>query len=129
MGPVNVTRTLHHSVNVEGRLDECVDFYHRLLRLPDEARPEIPGIAGHWFGAGDVQLHLVDDAAGRGTIRPTGPHVCFAVDDLEAAIVELDRDGIPYLRGAQGPVVQIWFADPAGNTVEIQQETGRTTEP
>jgi catechol 2,3-dioxygenase-like lactoylglutathione lyase family enzyme len=124
LGPVNVTRTLHHSVNVEGRLDQCTDFYRRLLRLPDEARPQIPGIDGHWFAAGDVQLHLVDADAGADTIRPAGPHVCFAVDDLDAAIAELERDGIPFVRGAQGPVVQIWFADPAGNTVEIQQETG-----
>jgi catechol 2,3-dioxygenase-like lactoylglutathione lyase family enzyme len=123
MAPVNVTRTLHHSVNVEGRLDACVDFYRRLLRLPDEDRPSIP-VDGHWFAAGDVQLHLVDDDAGTDVIRPTGPHVCFAVDDLDAAVAELERDGIPYVRGAQGTVVQIWFADPAGNTVEIQQERG-----
>ena len=58
-------------------------------------------------------------------IRPTGPHVCFAVDDLDGAVAELERDGIPYVRGAQGAVVQIWFADPAGNTVEIQQDRGR----
>ena len=89
----------------------------------------IPGIGGHWFGAGDVQLHLVDADAGTDAIQPTGPHVCFAVDDLDAAIAELERDGIPYLRGAQGPVVQIWFADPAGNTIEIQQEPGTTTAP
>ena len=122
---MNVTRTLHHSVNVEGRLDECVAFYHRLLNLPDDARPEIPGVGGHWFGAGDVQLHLVDADAGAGPIQPTGPHVCFAVDDLDGAIAELERDGIPYERGAQGPVVQIWFVDPAGNTIEIQQDRGR----
>ena len=79
MAPVNVTRTLHHSVNVEGHLDECVDFYRGLLRLPDEDRPAIPGVGGHWFAAGDVQLHLVDADAGSDVIRPTGPHACFAV--------------------------------------------------
>ncbi|HEX7444436.1 MAG TPA: VOC family protein [Acidimicrobiales bacterium] len=123
---MNVTRTLHHSVNVEGRLDACVDFYRRLLHLPEEERPDIPGVGGHWFGAGDVQLHLVDADAGDGVIRPTGPHVCFAVDDLDGAVAELERDDIPYVRGAQGDVVQIWFVDPAGNTVEIQQDRGRT---
>jgi catechol 2,3-dioxygenase-like lactoylglutathione lyase family enzyme len=122
---VRVTRTLHHSVNVEGRLDVCADFYRRLLRLPDEDRPAIP-VDGRWFAAGDVQLHLVDADQGTDAIRPTGPHVCFAVDDLDAAIAELERDGIPFVRGAQGPVVQIWLADPAGNTVEIQQDPGRT---
>lgn len=122
---MKVTQTLHHSVNVEGHLDACVDFYRRLLDLSDLERPVIPGVSGHWFAAGDVQLHLVDADPGTGTIQPMGPHVCFAVDDLEQAVDELERDGIPYVRGAQGTVVQIWFVDPAGNTVEIQQDRGR----
>jgi catechol 2,3-dioxygenase-like lactoylglutathione lyase family enzyme len=121
---MKVTRTLHHSVNVEGHLAETTAFYQRLLGLADDDRPTIPGIDGHWFGTGAVQLHLVDADAGPGPIRPAGPHVCFAVTDLDAAIAELDQAGIPYVEGAQGTTVQIWFTDPAGNTVEIQQDTG-----
>ncbi len=120
---MKVTRTLHHSVNVEGHLDETVAFYQRLLGLDDDARPDIPGIDGHWFAAGHAQLHLVDADAGPQTIRPAGPHVCFAVEDLPAAIAELEESGIPYVEGAQGTTVQIWFVDPAGNTIEIQQDT------
>jgi catechol-2,3-dioxygenase len=48
--------------------------------------------------------------------------VCFAVADLTAAVAELSAAGIPYVEGAQGTTVQIWFTDPAGNTVEIQQD-------
>jgi catechol 2,3-dioxygenase-like lactoylglutathione lyase family enzyme len=121
---MKVTRTLHHSVNVEGRLEASVEFYQRLFQLSDDARPMIPGIDGHWFGAGNAQLHLVDAPAGPGPIQPAGPHVCFAVDDLAGAIAELDGLGIPYVEGAQGTTVQIWFVDPAGNTIEIQQEVG-----
>jgi catechol 2,3-dioxygenase-like lactoylglutathione lyase family enzyme len=120
---VKVTRTLHHSVNVEGQLDETVAFYRRLLELDDESRPVIPGVDGHWFAAGQIQLHLVDADEGPQAIKPTGPHVCFAVEDLPAAIAELEESGIPYVEGAQGEVVQIWFVDPAGNTIEIQQDT------
>jgi len=119
---VKVTRTLHHSVNVEGRLAPTVEFYGRLLELPTDPRPEIPGVGGHWFGAGNAQLHLVDAGAGDTGVQPTGPHVCFAVEDLDGAVAQLEAEGIPYLRGAQGPVVQIWFTDPAGNTIEIQQD-------
>jgi len=122
VAPVRVTRALHHSVNVEGRLAPTTDFYQRLLGLASDDRPEIPGVGGHWFRLGDAQLHLVDADAGPGAIRPTGPHLCLAVDDLDAAIAELEAEGLPYLRGAQGTTVQIWFADPAGNTVEIQQD-------
>jgi catechol 2,3-dioxygenase-like lactoylglutathione lyase family enzyme len=119
---MKVTRTLHHSMNVEGGLGDCVSFYSGLLGMHDESRPVIPGVEGHWFAAGGVQLHLVDAPAGDTGIQPTGPHVCFAVADLESAIAELDQAGIPYLRGAQGEVVQIWIVDPAGNTIEIQQD-------
>ncbi len=118
---MKVTRTLHHSVNVEGRLSETVAFYQSLFGMPDDVRPVIPGVDGHWFGAGNAQLHLVD-ASAAGVIQPTGPHVCFAVTDLDAAIAELETEGIPYVEGAQGTTVQVWFVDPAGNTIEIQQD-------
>ena len=118
---VKVTRTLHHSVNVEGSLappsPSTATSGHGRRRPSGH-----PRVGGHWFAAGNAQLHLVDADAGDGAVRPAGPHVCFAVDDLDAAVAELEAGGIPYLRGAQGPVVQIWFADPAGNTVEIQQD-------
>jgi len=119
---VRVTRTLHHSVNVVGHLETTVAFYADLLELSSDDRPDIPGIGGHWFATDNVQLHLVDADAGPSGIRPTGPHVCFAVVDLDGAIAELEAAGIPFARGAQGETVQIWFNDPAGNTVEIQQD-------
>ena len=59
-------------------------------------------------------------------IDTTGNHYCMAVDDLDGAIVELESRGIDYVRAVQGEgTVQIWIADPAGNTIELQQETGR----
>ncbi len=118
---MRVTRILHHSVNVEGRLTECTQFYE-WLNLPGLDRPDIPGVAGRWLSAGEAQVHLVDAPAGASGIRPTGPHVCFGVEDLDGAIAELERDAVPYRRGAQGDVVQIWVVDPAGNTIELQQD-------
>ena len=121
---MRVTRVGHVSVNVEGSLDETRRFYADVLGLGDVPRPDIPGVAGHWHGIEDVELHLVDaPAAGRG-IDPTGPHFCVYVDDLDGAIRELDDRGIPHVDGAQGEVIQIWITDPAGNTVELQQERG-----
>lgn len=119
---MDVTRILHHSVNVEGKLDETTAFYRRLLSLPDLERPEIPGVGGHWFDTENAQVHLVDAPTGHRPIRPTGPHVCFGVRDLEAAVQELEGKDIAYLRALQGSVVQIWIVDPAGNTIELQQD-------
>ena len=114
-------RVLHGSVNVVGRLEETQRFYGEVLGLTTIPRPEIPGVGGQWFGVGDVEVHLVDAPAGDAGIRPADHHLCFAIDDLDAAIAELEEAGTPYLRSAQGEVVQIFITDPAGNVVELQQ--------
>jgi catechol 2,3-dioxygenase-like lactoylglutathione lyase family enzyme len=122
---MKVTRFHHVSVNSNGvPVDEMVGFYHDVLGLGDQTRPEIPGIAGHWHRVGDQELHLVGAPARGAGIDPTGHHYCVAVDDLDAAIAELEARGIDYERAVQGAeTVQIWITDPAGNTVELQQET------
>jgi catechol 2,3-dioxygenase-like lactoylglutathione lyase family enzyme len=120
---VKVTRFHHVSVNCnDTALDEMVSFYGGLFGLDSKERPDIPGIAGHWFGVSDQELHVVG-APPRGTeIDSTGNHYCMAVDDLDKAIAELEDRKIPYERAVQGAgTVQIWINDPAGNTIELQQ--------
>jgi catechol 2,3-dioxygenase-like lactoylglutathione lyase family enzyme len=122
---MKVTRFHHVSVNTNGApLDAMVGFYRDVLGLGDEDRPEIPGVPGHWHRVGDQQLHLVGAPPSGNAIDPTGHHYCVAVDDLDAAIAELDARGIAYRRAVQGAnTVQIWINDPAGNTIELQQDT------
>jgi catechol 2,3-dioxygenase-like lactoylglutathione lyase family enzyme len=122
---MRVTRFHHVCVNTNGAsLDEMVDFYRDVLGLADRARPQIPGVPGHWHSVGDQELHLVGAPASRATVDPTGNHHCVAVDDLDGAIAELEERGIECARAVQGEhTVQIWIADPAGNTIELQQET------
>ncbi|HEV3134728.1 MAG TPA: VOC family protein [Acidimicrobiia bacterium] len=119
---MKVTRVLHVSVNVEHHLSAAQDFYSTLFGLASKPRPEVPGISGHWFALGDAELHLVDATAGPSGIKPAGNHFCVAVDDLDAAVAELDERNIEYVRGSQGDVVQIWIVDPTGNTIELQQD-------
>ena len=72
---------------------------------------------------GDQQLHLVGAPPGGEGPDPTGPHFCVLVDDLPGAIAELERRGLPYERAVQGAgTIQIWVTDPAGNTIELQQD-------
>jgi catechol 2,3-dioxygenase-like lactoylglutathione lyase family enzyme len=121
---VKVTRFHHVSVNANGTaLDEMVGFYRDVLGLHDQPRPEIPGVPGHWQVVGDQELHLVGAPPSGEAIDTTGHHYCVAVDDLDAAIAELEARGIDYRRAVQGEnTVQIWIADPAGNTIELQQD-------
>ncbi len=122
---MKVTRFHHVSVNInDAALDDVVAFYRDVLGLADEARPEIPGVPGHWHAVGDLQLHIVGAPPRGHGIDATGHHYCVAVDDLDATVAELDARGIEYQRGVQGEgVVQIWIIDPAGNTIELQQDT------
>ena len=121
---MKITRFHHVSVNTNGTsLDAMVGFYRDVLGLGDKPRPEIPGVRGHWHTVGDQELHLVDAPPSGPGIDPTGHHYCVAVDDLDGAIAELESRGIEYVRAVQGEsTVQIWIVDPAGNTVELQQE-------
>jgi catechol 2,3-dioxygenase-like lactoylglutathione lyase family enzyme len=124
---MKVTRFAHVSVNANGTpLDEMVAFYGDLLELGDKPRPEIAGVPGHWHLVGDQELHLVGAPPTDNDIDPTGPHFCVAVEDLDAAVAEIEARGIEYVRAVQGAgTVQIWIRDPAGNTLELQQETGQ----
>ena len=119
---MKATRVQHVSVNCEGKLDETRRFYAELFELEDADRPDIPGLAGHWFAVGDAQLHLVDGPALGEGVDPVGDHWCVEVDDLDAARAELDAKDIPYVE-SRGAVAQIWINDPAGRTVELQQAT------
>ena len=122
---MKVTRFHHVSVNANNvPVDEMVAFYRDVLGLGDEPRPEIPGVSGHWHIVGDQQLHLVGAPPSGAVIDTTGHHYCVAVDDLDGAIRELETRGVEYVRAVQGEnTVQVWIADPAGNTIELQQET------
>jgi catechol 2,3-dioxygenase-like lactoylglutathione lyase family enzyme len=122
---MKVMRFHHVSVNANGvPVGTMVDFYRSVLGLSDKLRPEIPGVPGHWHVVGDQELHLVGAPPSGEDIDTTGHHYCVAVDDLDGAIAELEERGIEYVRAVQGAgTVQIWIADPAGNTIELQQHT------
>ena len=98
-------------------------FYEDVLGLGSKHRPEIPGIAGHWFDGSARPSCIwstrrwVEQGSNRATTTTASRS-----SDLDAAIAELEARGIEYLRGAQGDVVQIWILDPAGNVIELQQE-------
>jgi catechol 2,3-dioxygenase-like lactoylglutathione lyase family enzyme len=121
---VKVTGFHHVSVNRhDAALTDMVSFYAGLFGLESKERPEIPGVPGHWFNVSGQELHVVG-APPRGTdIDSTGNHFCITVEDLDQAIAELDDKDIPYQRAVQGAgTVQIWIIDPAGNTIELQQD-------
>jgi catechol 2,3-dioxygenase-like lactoylglutathione lyase family enzyme len=108
------------------RLGPMVEFYRDTLRLPF-VLPYQPQEGWAGFTAGDVTIYLIETSEG----SPGGPRVpgsspgldsfAFEVDDLDAAIAELDRHGVSW---AGNIVESPWyryrgFHDPEGNLIYI----------
>ena len=119
---MKVTRIHHASVSTAGKHDDAQRFYTDVLGLPLAPRPDL-GVGGCWLQAGpESQVHLIDaEPAGAG-IDPIGHHYCLAVDDLDAAVADLEEAGVEYFRIGEGAGAQVFVTDPAGNTIEFQQD-------
>lgn len=136
--PIRITKLLHAGVRV-GPGDESVkkalDFYEGLLGLQrDEYRPYVAGVPGHWMNvkAGDrsLQVHLFGaegvSPLGRSPKEdPTRHHIAYAVADLAEAERELKARGIDYWiydSVVSDASKQVFFEDPFGNMIELQQQ-------
>lgn len=129
---VKVLELHHHGIRVSpSETNKSLAFYRDVLGLvPDEGRPEIPGIPGYWMDCGnDTQIHIMGC---EGTSRyakgpkqdPTTLHVALAVPDVQEAKRELDRLDVKYwsIQSVVGPQLeQIFMDDPHGNLVELHE--------
>ena len=107
-------------------LERMAPFYRDVLGLPllfPYVRED--GWAG--FQAGDVSIYLIEVGGGASTRRVPGAgpagieSFSFAVDDLDAAIAELDQAGVEW---AADVVESEWyryrsFYDPEGNVLHV----------
>jgi glyoxylase I family protein len=107
-----------------------LEFYTRVLGLPEERRLEAIGLIQLRAGASMVDLVPADPPpsdAGRNV-----DHYCLGVDapDMEALAGWLRTEGIEVLGdpmpryGARGTGLSIYVLDPDGNIVELKQMPG-----
>ena len=110
---------VHHvSLNVDN-VEASLPFYTEILGFELLPRPDF-GVPGAWLRtANGVEIHLLEVA---GFEPPSGPHVAFATDDIEAELERLKGLGLEVgdsmeLSGTK----QAFFSDPTGNVFELQQ--------
>lgn len=109
---------VHHvSLNVDD-LDAARTFYIEVLGLTEIPRPDL-GFPGAWLRVGAQEVHLLVGPP----VEARGQHVALAVDDLDAALAELRTAGVAVRGPGEIPGVcrQAFCADPAGNTIELNQ--------
>src|ERR1041385_399320 len=135
--PIEVTAMLHAGVRIkpgDADVENALAFYRDVLGLQrDVKRPTIPGIPGYWMnlrhGDRSQQIHIFGaegvSPMGRSAKEdPTRWHLAFAVKDIAAAEAELKSRNIYYwiydsLVGNASK--QVFFEDPSGNMIELQQ--------
>lgn len=126
-------RIAHIGIAVEA-LDRVLPFYRDVLGLPEEPLDDADGARIAGLRAGDSLVELLeprspDSPIGK-FVAKRGPgihHVCFAVDDLDAALDRCRRAGVRLIddvprTGAEGK--RIAFLHPsstAGVLVELTE--------
>jgi glyoxylase I family protein len=112
-------REYNHIGIVVRDLERCRSFYGEVLGLRTIPRPPF-NFPGHWYQVGAAcQLHLM---VYEETIPQSMRHLAFETGDFEAAIRELEANGIGIV---EGPGKRfdgsdyLFCKDPDGNLVEI----------
>ncbi|OWR32007.1 glyoxalase [Saccharibacillus sp. O23] len=105
-------------------LDASLAFYHGILGLPIERRFESRGRQIAMLGAaGQPKIELIEGS--EISVEPeSGISVGFEVEDLDRAIEELRRQGIPIARGPieSNPDLRFFYIlDPDGFDVQLAQ--------
>ncbi len=128
---------LHHISLVSKDLEAATEFYRDVLGLTEVERPDFP-IAGRWFRAGGVEIHLIDRSSG--TYRPgrsidhNDVHFAVRVPDFEAEIARLKQWGyveeteaggekqLRINRHGKAGYPQVYIIDPDNHVIEINAE-------
>lgn len=119
---MKITRVNHAAYNLPAGIEAVERFYTGTLGIPTVPR-DVPAewaarVPGFWMQLPNAQVHMIQSPLAGTPREPVGPHIAFFVEDLEQAVAELQAGGIDFDR--LGGFV--FLADPAGLTVELQQD-------
>ena len=131
------TRLAHIGIAVRS-LDEILPFYRDILDLPEVPLDDADGARIAGLAAGEPLVELLeaespDSPIGR-FVAKRGPgihHLCFAVDDLDAALARLAAEGYRLIHrtpvpGADGKRVAFLHPEAGhGVLIELSEEPRR----
>ena len=99
-------------------IDAAVDFYGKVLGLPEEALGRMPAVE---FETGNLTVAVMQSDAFGLEFRANTHPIEFRVDDFDAARAELESRGIEFKGETldSGVCFQAFFDDPDGNALAI----------
>ena len=108
---------VHHVAICVPDAAKALGFYRDKLGMTQLPRPDFG--PGYWLDAGGQQVHLMESD----TKPPTANHFAIRVDDIEAAVADLEADGVEVSRIplVPGAGYQAFLHDPFGNFLELNQ--------
>lgn len=119
-----IANAIHHvSLSVRD-LDRSRAFYEGVLGLSTIPRPDLGGLGGIWYGAGEAEIHLIVPPEGAEigspppANNPIAPHLAFAIEDWEKTRDALESQGLSVL-APNAETGQMWVQDPDGYVIEF----------
>ena len=129
---------LHHVNITTHDVPELNEFYKKALPLEQLPLPKLhPGASGvgvSFLSAGDpewLQVHIASQQVDLGRklghyVNPVERgHIAFRCDEIGAIMARLETAGVHYSDYGEWAVPgwhQIYFKDPLGNVIEVQQK-------
>jgi glyoxylase I family protein len=108
---------LHHVAISVADARKGLAFYRDVLGMTQLPRPDLG--PGYWLDAGGQQVHLME-----ADTQPLGAnHFAIRVDDIDAAVTDLQEQGVEVHRLPPTPGAghQAFLHDPFGNLLELNQ--------
>ena len=119
---IEITRINHTAITTPRDVDKMQTFYCQHLgaeRIKRDIPPQYEAlIPGFWLQFDNGQVHVIEQAKPAEPCDPTGPHIAFYVRCLASAEQYLQQHALSYQRVQDFLIL----ADPAGNTIELQQD-------
>jgi catechol 2,3-dioxygenase-like lactoylglutathione lyase family enzyme len=108
---------VHHVAICVGDAEAGLAFYRDVLGMEQLPRPDLG--PGYWLDAGGQQVHLME----ADLPAPAANHFAIRVDDLAAAVADLQARGVQVDRIplVPGSGHQAFLHDPFGNFLELNQ--------